>query len=241
MKIDKSNPRHWLIIFRQGLFTLLGVCARYLSTKPRKPVVVLYGHQLSGNLKALYKEWQRSYTGEFDCYFLSLDPQYGLALRREGFEVLRCSSLTNMLLVGRSSAIITDHGLHAMSPLISLTNIVFIDVWHGIPFKGFVPDDFRVQHRYDEVWVSSMLLKQIYIDEYGFCPSKVHDIGYARADKLFRGDRPSGVFRKQFGVPANHKIALYAPTWQQDDNGHELFPFGETQHSFIQLGPRLRY
>ena len=29
-------------------------------------------------------------------------------------------------------------------------------------------------------------------------------------------------------------MVLYAPTWQQDDKGRELFPFGESQGAFIE-------
>ncbi len=146
----------------------------------------------------------------------------------------RCGSLRDMLLVGRCSAMITDHGLHAMRPFISMTNILFIDVWHGIPFKGFIPDDFRLQHRYDEVWVSSPLLKQIYQDKFGFRADIVHALGYARADRLFLRQPPDPLFRERASIPAGNKVVLYAPTWQQDDKGRELFPFGESQDSFIQ-------
>jgi len=235
MKIDKSDPRHWLLLLRQGLFTLLAICGRYLYPKLPKPVVVLYGHQLSGNLKALYEEWRRSYTYDFDCYFLSLDPRYSQVLKGEGVNVLMCGGLRDMLLVGRCSAIITDHGLHAMSPFVSMTNILFIDVWHGIPFKGFLPDDFRIQHRYDEVWVSSPLLKQIYQAKFGFSADIVYALGYARADKLFLRQSPDPLFREKASIPAGNKVVLYAPTWQQDNKGRELFPFGESQDSFIQM------
>ena len=234
MKINKRDPLHWLILLRQGLYTLIAACGRYLSGKPAKPVVILYGHQLSGNLKALYEEWERSHTQEFDCHFLSLDPTYGPQLRAEGINVLLCSSLRDMLLAGRCSAMITDHGLHAMSPFITLTDVVFIDVWHGIPYKGFIPDDFRVQHRYDEVWVSSPLLKTVYEKQYGFPPEIVHALGYARADKLFLKSPPANSLRKQLSIPADSPIVLYAPTWQQDDAGRELFPFGESQASFLE-------
>lgn len=234
MKIDKGNPRHWLMLLRQGMYTLLAICARYLLPKPAKPLVILYGHQLSGNLLALYAEWSHTFRDKFDCHFLSLDPQYKSVLQREGTNVLHCGSLTDMLLVGRCSAMITDHGLHAMRPFISLTNILFIDVWHGIPFKGFIPEDFRVQQRYDEVWVSSPLLKEIYQDKFGFKADIVKDLGYARADKLFLQQPPDPALREKAGVPAGHKVVLYAPTWQQDDSGRDLFPFGERQDSFIQ-------
>ena len=234
MKIDKGNPAHWLLLAQQFVYTLLASLGRYLSPRPKKPVVVLYGHQLSGNLKALYEQWRRAHKTEVDFYFLSLDPENSAILRRQGIQVLQCNRLRDMLLVGRCDAIITDHGLHLMTPFLRLTNIKFIDVWHGIPFKGFVPDDFRLQHRYDEVWVSSPLLKTIYVEKFGFDPEQVFDMGYARADKLFRGDTPTVSYRKQASIPEDHKLVLYAPTWQQDDNGHELFPFGESQESFIQ-------
>ena len=234
MKIERHNPYHWLLLAQQAFYTLVSIGARYLSRKPQKPIVVLYGHQLSGNLKALYDEWQRSYHDTFDCYFLSLDPEYSQQLRRLNIPVLQCNKLADMILVGRADALITDHGLHAMGAFLRLTPILFIDVWHGIPFKGFSPDDFRLQHRYDEVWVSSPLLKEIYHEKFGFPPAIVHSLGYARSDKLFLREPPSGGFAMQASIPEGSRIVLYAPTWQQDDSGRELFPFEERQDTFIE-------
>lgn len=234
MKIDKRNPRHWWLLLQQGLYTLIAIGARYLSRRPGKPVVVLYGHQLSGNLKALYHEWQRNHRNDFECYFLSLDPLYSQQLRREGVPVLQCSRLQDMLVAGRSDVMITDHGLHAMRFFMALTSITFIDVWHGIPYKGFIPDDFRVQQRYNEVWVSSPLLKEIYQHKFGFSPDIVHNLGYARTDKLFLRQPPDETLAEQASIPQGHRVVLYAPTWQQDDRGRELFPFGESQDTFIR-------
>ncbi len=234
MKIDKRDPYHWLLLLQQGIYTLTSIVARLLLRKTSKAVVILYGHQLSGNLKALYLEWQSNFQDQFDCYFLSLDPQYSQQLREQGVRVLQCNKLSDMMLVGRCSAIITDHGLHAMQPFISLTSIIFIDVWHGIPFKGFIPEDFRVQQHYDEVWVSSPLLKEIYHNKFGFRQEIVKDLGYARADKLFLRQAPDPLLRDRISIPAEYKVVLYAPTWQQDDSGRNLFPFGESQCSFLR-------
>ena len=234
MKVDKRNPYHWLLLMQQGLYTLLASCTRYLWPRRGKPVVVLYGHQLSGNLKALYDEWNLTRRQNFECYFLSLDPRYSKDLRKDGIQVLQCCRLGDMLLVGRASAIITDHGLHAMRSFLTLTDIYFIDVWHGIPYKGFTSENFRVQHRYREIWVSSPVLKRIYEEQYGFSPAKVKDLGYARADKLFRDDPPKSDLRKALNIAETGKLVLYAPTWRQDDRRRELFPFGEDHKSFIQ-------
>jgi CDP-ribitol ribitolphosphotransferase len=234
MRIELANPRHWLLLGQQYIYTLLAAVGRRISPRPRKPLVILHGHQLSGNLKALYDQWRQVHTGDFDCYYLSLDPENSATLRRQGVRVLQCNRLRDMLQVGRCDAIITDHGLHLMSPLLRLTDIKFIDVWHGIPFKGFVPEDFQLQQRYHEVWVSSPLLKSIYEQQFKFAPEKVIDMGYARADKLFRGELPANSYRRQAAMFETHKLVLYAPTWQQDHQGHESFPFGESQESFIE-------
>ncbi|CAA0092924.1 Teichoic acid ribitol-phosphate polymerase TarK [Halioglobus japonicus] len=234
MKIDRRNPHHWLLLAQQWLYTLIATGARRLARRPHKPLVVLYGHQLSGNLKALYQEWHDKHRDQIDCYFLCLDPTYSQHLRQQGINVLQCNRLKDMILAGRCDAMITDHGLHLMGAFMRFTSILFIDVWHGIPFKGFIPDDFRLQHRYDEVWVSSPLLKDIYQQKFGFPPEIVNSIGYARTDKLFRRELPSGDFAKQASIPKGNRIVLYAPTWQQDDSGRELFPFGEKQDAFIE-------
>ena len=234
MKIDKRKPLHWLLLMQQGLYTLIAIGARYMTPRPKLPVVVLYGHQLSGNLKALYEEWDRAHRTKFEMYFLSWTRTILLCWRSRALTFYAVTDWAIWSRLADASAMITDHGLHAMQPFIHFTNIIFIDVWHGIPFKGFVPDDFRVQHRYDEVWVSSPLLKEIYQEKFGFSPDIVFDMGYARADKLFRNDPPSSEFRTKAGIPSTDKIVLYAPTWKQDDQGRELFPFAESQESFVR-------
>ena len=139
MKIDKKNPLHWWLLAQQALYSLLAALLRPLRRKPPKPLVVLYGHQLSGNLKALYTAWDKECREQFDLFFLSLDPGQAQALRNAGIAVLACNRLRDMLRLTQARVMITDHGLHLMTPLLRLTDIVFVDVWHGIPFKGFVP------------------------------------------------------------------------------------------------------
>lgn len=221
-----------MLLLKQGLFTLIAIALRPFRTKPRKPLILLYGHQFSGNLKALYLEWKDNFHDDLELRYLSLDPDQSDDLQSAGIEVLRCNRLTDMMALSQASAMVTDHGLHTMGPLVRLTSIRFIDVWHGIPFKGFVPDDFRLQHRYDEVWVSSPGLKRIYVGQFGFESRRVRALGYARADQLFRGaahhaESAPGLTSK------DSKVVLYAPTWRQDDAGRELFPFNADGDSFI--------
>ena len=202
--------------------------------KPGKPIVVLYGHQFAGNLKALYIEWQRHHRGEIDLYFLTLDPEQFDYLRGLGVHALASYRLRDMSTLARTSIIVTDHGLHTMFPLIRFTDIRFVDVWHGIPFKGFIPEDFKLQHRYDEIWVPSERVRTLYSERFGFDPERVHSLGYARTDKLFRREVSEPGFREQFEIKLEQKIVMYAPTWLQKANEPPPAPFGFESSDFIE-------
>tara|TARA_R110000823_G_scaffold198080_7_gene329236 strand:- start:42205 stop:43380 length:1176 start_codon:yes stop_codon:yes gene_type:complete len=233
LKINKSRPSHWALLLRQALFTLTAIALRPWQRAPTKPLVVLYGHQFSGNLRALYRKWQNSEKESFSLCFLALDPALVQALERDGVATLSFGRLGDLPKLASAAVMITDHGLHAMAPLSRFTNMRFVDVWHGIPFKGFVPADFQLQHRYKDVWVSSPRLKTLYEERFGFKAGQVHALGYARVDRLFQRPPPASEFRVQLQLPPATKLVLYAPTWQQDDAGRELFPFGETQTTFL--------
>lgn len=234
MKIDKSNAHHWALLLAQTFNASLAVIFRLLARKPKPPVVILYGHQFSGNLKAIYSQWAKATAADFTCYFLSLDPKSSKKLEAAGINILRCHSPTDMLKVATAEIMITDHGLHAMKILKVFSDIRFIDVWHGIPFKGFPPEEFAVQHTYDEVWVSSSFLRKLYINKLGFPESIVKPLGYARVDKLFSEAMPETSFKTKHKIPKNRLIVTYAPTWEHEDKHRSQMPFGSSADTFFQ-------
>jgi CDP-glycerol glycerophosphotransferase len=164
-----------------------------------------------------------------------MDPAYHQALLAQGETSTLSSSPRCAALLARADALISDHGLHVMQPLLGLSDLKFFDVWHGIPFKGFDADDFRVQHRYDEIWVASPLHKQLYVDRYGFEADKVQVTGYARTDCLVAGVETENQLLSRFGLDATRgrKRVLFAPTWKQDASGRSLFPFGVEAKTFF--------
>jgi len=239
MKIDRKKASHWMLLLQQGLFTLIVIMARLFAKNAGNPIVVLYGHQFSGNLKALYEQWLVSHSNTLDLYFLTLDPVLAHQLKKHKISVLSCSKLRDMLVLSRTSALISDHSLHLMAPMVYLTDILFIDVWHGIPFKGFRPADFSLQHKYDETWVTSRQLLQIYTNRFGFSADRVNDLGYARTDKLFKTGGSKGRFREYAQIPPEKKIILYAPTWQQDAKNRNPYPFGLSHDEFSRRMSKL--
>ncbi len=238
MKIRASNPLHWLWL---GLSLLTVVLARLLRAaglrRDHRAVVLLYGHKLHGNLLALY-EYHRSLADEptFDLCFLTLDPAYFRALAARGVRVRPLFSPACIGDLLRCRVIVSDHGLHALQFLQGSPDLAFVDVWHGIPFKGFDAEDFRVQHRYDEVWVPSPLMRQLYERRFGFRAGQLHVTGYARTDWLVRGE--TDVPREAVlpdRVPRSQPLVLIAPTWKQDDPGRSVLPFGMSAAGFLAL------
>lgn len=236
MKIDKRKPSHWICLLLFGVHVACAIALRpFRRSRPTRRVV-LYGHKLAGNLLAIYRYIKASAGSDIDAVFLTMDKRYHRELIASGVASVLATSLACQRLLRLADAVISDHGLHVMSPMLSLTHMKFFDVWHGIPFKGFDADDFRLQHRYDEIWVASPLLARMYVERYGFDADKVKVTGYARTDRLVRRDEDSLAIKHRFGLdgPDVGKIVLFAPTWKQDANRRSIFPFGLDERAFFE-------
>ena len=238
MKIDKTNPAHWLLLTLFGVNVVAALLWRPFRkrSRPGPRTVVLYGHKLSGNLLAIYRRLREAHRDEFRPVFLTMDSAYRRRLRAAGDEVCLATIPACARLLVSADTIVSDHGLHAMQPLLSLSDLKFFDVWHGIPFKGFDADDFRVQHRCDETWVTSPLLAELYTRRFGFDPAKVIVTGYARTDPLVEPHETSAEIRHRLGLQhtEGQRLVLFAPTWKQDAQHRSLFPFGADGKEFLE-------
>lgn len=198
-----------------------------------RQLVVFYGHKLTGNLLPIY-ERLRSRHGEcIRPVFLTMDRNYHRELKKAGFDSVWAVGVGCAAVLARARAVVSSHGLHSMQPLVRLSSIAFFDVWHGVPFKGFDADDFVVQRRYREVWVTSPLLAQLYVERFGFDSHRVAVTGYARTDCLVDESGDVGTIRRDIGAPQEGRLILFAPTWAQDASGRSLFPFGCAEADFL--------
>lgn len=238
MKIDKRKPVHWLLLLGFFIQCEVGAVLRGIRRRPRKPkTIVLYGHKLNGNLLALH-DYMLSHPEDGFCpVFLTMDRSYRNELAAGGVRACWASGPAAAGLLGRAAALISDHGLHSLQPWCGLyqrLGLRLFDVWHGIPFKGFDPDDFRVQHGYDEIWVASNLIRELYTSKFGFPPERVVATGYARTDRLVRTSQDEkAAARASQELPETGKLILFAPTWKQDAAGRTLFPFGCDGRVFV--------
>jgi CDP-glycerol glycerophosphotransferase len=218
-------------------FTLNVVAAALLRPFVRRQEighVMLYGHKLNSNLKGLYDYSRRQGDKDMILYFLTMDPACYRELQAAGEQVLLSTNPLNIFKISRASVIVSDHGLHALEILLKFSDISFVDVWHGIPFKGFDTDDFRVQQQYTEIWLTSDLLRNLYATKFGFDRAILHTTGYARTDVLVNQAAGGDAVRKRLGITdAGKKIILFAPTWRQDESSRSIYPFNTDADVFL--------
>lgn len=234
MKLDKRRLSHWCYLL---LFTVDIAVALALRWWPRRGDagrIVLYGHKFSGNLLAIYEQARAEGRAQ-EFVFLTMDPAYHRSLTERGLPSLLGISPACIPVLARMRAVISDHGLHSLELMRRFSRVLFFDVWHGIPFKGFDADDFRVQRTYDEVWVASPLLRDMYERRFGFDASRLAVTGYARTDRLLAPREPLAVARAYVELAAGdgRRIVLFAPTWKQDAGGRSIFPFGVDERRFM--------
>lgn len=207
---------------------------RLIRRTTKKRTVILYGHKLHGNLNAIYEYSLTNHTTlqNIEVFFLTMDPLYFSDIKYKN-NILFALNPIDLLKTVLSECIISDHGLHLLQLLLKFTEIKFVDVWHGIPFKGFTAEDFTLQRQYDETWVSSKLLRRLYIDTFGFQKDRVYATGYGRTDLVLGYHSTSLQIREKLNIPIDKKVILFAPTWKQDKKNRDEIPFNLTQEHFL--------
>ena len=236
MKIDKRNLSHWSYLARSGFFALVGILLRSFW-RPKEKLVVLYGHKFNGNIRAFaeYLKESKVNDGLYSVAYATMDPEYYKAVKAQypDANILSMIRLKDMIAIARSSAIITTHGLHTLVLFRKFTGIKFINVWHGIGWKGHDSSDFSFTEGYADNWVSSEVFRGVY-ENYFKVKTPVHVTGYARSDDAVNKKYSVAELRKKYGISRNFKkVILIAPTWEQGSGNHSIYPFGQDSDSFF--------
>ena len=187
----------YLILFTVNVLIGL-VCALILGT--RKKSIVLYGHMLNGNLLPIY---QNAEEEDFEISYLTMNPSYYRKLTKTHTNILSAMNVFNVVKTCRAEIIVTTHGTHSLSLILLFGRCKFVDVWHGVPFKGFDQDDFVLQRKYNSVLVSSPDMSLIYHQKLGFNKQCLKVTGYGRSDVLYRNDLDVSFIKSQLGIPTN--------------------------------------
>lgn len=216
MKFNKYNPIH-ILIYLFGTFIFKCV---YLIKKfgliHKKPVIILYGHKLYGNLKSIYSSLE---TTDYEFYFLTLDFNVYKKLRKNSIQVLYGLNIFHVYSVISSKLIITDHGLHFMKILTKDSDYYVFDANHGLPFQKWNESMVSQFYDYKEVWLSSTFHKMVYENEFNYKRDNIVVTGFGRLDylKIYnKSNNKSGLekqIKNKYNIFTNSKLILYAPTW----------------------------
>lgn len=235
MRVNRSNPKHLFVLGVTLLNTLAGLILRPFKDKKTQPTIILHGHKLNGNLLALFKllNDDKNYQIYYLCFNSSYKKQLILDYGKNK-QILSATNFFDMKIVARSDCIVTSHGFRFSTILKKFTDIKFIDVWHGIPYKGYKKDDFKNKHDYDGVFVSSEYVKKMYIQKFGFPNDIIKVTGYGRTDTLIRNNLTKEQIRTKYKLPKANKYLLIAPTWKQDERSRSILPFKTDPNIFFE-------
>ena len=181
MKFNKYSINHYFIFIWSLLLLLIAVPVRYVKISPNKKTVILYGHKLYGNLKAIYDSKSQINSS---IYFLTLDKNYYQNLAKKNVNVIYGLNLIHVIKVVKSTVFVCDHGLHFYKILMYLSNIVFLDTNHGVTHNKDGLKFYNYFSKFDEVWMMSKYQKKLY-EEYDYKSNNLVITGYGRLDSLF--------------------------------------------------------
>tara|TARA_B100000900_G_C20602168_1_gene726092 strand:- start:553 stop:1728 length:1176 start_codon:yes stop_codon:yes gene_type:complete len=219
MKFDKYKINHYFIYLKGFIYLQLAFLFNKTSKESGKIDIVLYGHNLNGNLKSLYEELKKT---NFNFYYLTLDHKLYLDLKHKGTNVLFGLKFKHIKKLLNAKAIITDHGLHFYTYLIGKNNILFFDINHGLPFQKWDKKTLELQTKFTEVWLFSNFHKDIYINTFKYDTDNIEVTGYGRLDYLINFNMLENKSKKietlktKYNLPIYEKTILYAPTWTHD-------------------------
>jgi len=187
---------------------------------------------MNGNIKALSDHISR-HDDSIELFFLSL-PNY-LEIYEEYQEIpkLNILSFKDMIKVARSDMIITNHGVFTLVLFAKFTSIKFVETYHGILlFKYLSAKHAQYLNQYKEIWVSSPYMKKIYTEKFKVQNTNIVATGYPRVDRLVSRDYKN--IKAKYGIPADKKIIMIAPTWQVGDVNQANLPFDMKEAAFIR-------
>ena len=187
MKFNRRDPKCYIAHIRCLIAMLIAYILNLKSFKriQKRPMVIMYGHSLSGNTKAFLDYTIDSVDLPYETYYATIDKsEYNRLHEVYGNRILMATKASVLRKILNASVMITSEGpgifylLKWLSP-----SVKFVDVWHGVGFKLEKPQTYSMMRFYSAVFASSEYFKkQIWIARYMFTEKRVVVTGHARTD-----------------------------------------------------------
>src|SRR5262245_32987642 len=148
MRIVKRNPTHWYWLMRSGCMVMLSIPFRLLPRSKQRRRIIFYD-QMNGNVKAFVDYLISQAPQQYELYFLAMPPQQRTyPILPTGVRRLSPLRFWDMIMVARADCIITNFGVETLVYYQWFTNLLFVNVWHGVGFRNHTPNDFRLYKGY---------------------------------------------------------------------------------------------
>jgi CDP-glycerol glycerophosphotransferase len=148
-------------------------------------------------------------------------------MKNKGEEIYGDLDLSKIPLFYRTDVFIGTPGMGNI-PTKYFKSGKWVDLWHGIGFKGGIMKDFKNQiNRFDLTCVSSEYFRDKYLEN-GAKSEIIKITGYARTDRIINNKVNENEEKKKLGLKEERKIILYAPTWEDSPNlQRSIYPWNK--------------
>ena len=238
MKFERNDVRCYVAHLKCLLAMLLAwvLETRWLRGKagPR-PSVIMYGHSLSGNLKAFFDYALKKEDLPYTVYYATIDRrEYEKLAGIYDRGILLATRISVMRLILNSMCVMTSHGPGIFYLLKWLRpGTPFVDVWHAVALKAFPLESWAPMRFYSALFVSSEYMKEhVYHRTYKFRREQLVVTGYARVDMFHNADDISRRVRTELNLRNTKYIILFAPTYRPHGECGEI-PFGLSASEFF--------
>lgn len=198
-----------------------------LINKPLKPNTILmlgFDYNYQGNSKYLFNYLKNHFSSsnlKFVTFNKNIPEDYRVTPRSEEFFDLFYSS----------KCIISESWIPL--PFKKKDNQIWIQLWHGTPFKKMLFDSNESQMlalnpnhrvrmkkdiaRWDYLLSDSEIAQNIFTSSFDFPSNKILNFGYPRNEWLVKNSNNSDLIKNikiKNNIPIDKKIILYTPTWR---------------------------
>lgn len=205
-----------------------------LKEKNNKKLIAIQTPDLEGNLVAVEKELKK--RKNIHLYWIAYENKKFLQeMKKRGEECYYNLDIKKIPLFYDTDVFIGTPGMGHL-PAKYFKPGKWVDLWHGIGFKGGIMKDFKNQiNRFDLTCVSSEYFRNKYLEN-GTRPEIIKITGYGRTDKIVTKRVNKAVEKKKLGLKDNKKIILYTPTWENYLNSQRtIYPWNNPKNFLEEI------
>ncbi|MCC5803165.1 CDP-glycerol glycerophosphotransferase family protein [Rossellomorea vietnamensis] len=232
----KKDLRRKYILFRNSDMTkklyykLFGIIGKFPVKKNLIMFESFLGKQYSDNPRAIY-EYMKEHYPEYDLRW-AIDKKFEYNFEGKGLKYIKRFSLKWLFTMPRAKYWVTNSRFPLWIPKPEHTT--YLQTWHGTPLKRLAADMQEVHmpgtttEKYKRNFISEAGKWDYLISPNGYSTEifrrafrfdkEMIESGYPRNDVLYNQDNEdtNQMLRGTFGIPADKKVILYAPTWRDD-------------------------